>query len=167
MRAVALVLLSLLAACDNSAAPPDSGTGGNDGGTPGPGGGQTPTGPTVSLGGCRVFPADNTWNRNVSGDAVASSSGALLAQTSPGSAIHLDLGTTEEYYGIPWSVVRRQADWPPSRTGRTERTIPTKAIRGRCRSRWMRASKEEVSAIPIPHRETGTSSLSIGGLCAR
>jgi hypothetical protein len=25
--------------------------------------------------------------------------------TSPSNSIHLDLGTTEEYYGIPWSVV--------------------------------------------------------------
>jgi len=52
-----------------------------------------------------VFPGDNAWNRDVSGDPVDPASGALLAQMSPDNALHLDLGTTEEYYGIPFSVV--------------------------------------------------------------
>jgi hypothetical protein len=41
----------------------------------------------------------------VSGDPVDPASAALLAQMSPDAALHLDLGTTEEYYGIPYSVV--------------------------------------------------------------
>jgi hypothetical protein len=41
---------------------------------------------------------------------VATNSAAFLSQMSPGNAIHLDLGTTEQYYGIPWSVV--PADQP-------------------------------------------------------
>jgi hypothetical protein len=94
MRAFGLVLVLLLAACGDTAAPPDGG----------PGGGA-PSGPATSLGGCRIFPADNPWNRDVSGDPVASNSAALLQEMSPGNAIHLDLGTTEESYGIPWSVV--------------------------------------------------------------
>ncbi|MGH7497623.1 MAG: hypothetical protein ACREL3_02095 [Gemmatimonadales bacterium] len=98
MRVPGLALVALLAACGDSAAPPDSG-----GGTiPGNG---APAGPATSLGGCQIFPGDNPWNREVSGDPVAGNSAAFLAQMSPGNAIHLDLGTTEEYYGIPWSVV--------------------------------------------------------------
>ena len=62
------------------------------------------------MGGCPVFPDDNAWNRDVSGDPVASNSDALLGVMSPGNAVHLDLGTTEEYYGIPYTVV--PADQP-------------------------------------------------------
>jgi hypothetical protein len=36
---------------------------------------------------------------------VDPASGALLAQMSPDNALHLDLGTTEEFYGIPFTVV--------------------------------------------------------------
>lgn len=100
MRAATTALLFLLAGCGNSAAPPD----GN------PGGAGPPAPPATSLGGCTVFPADNAWNRDVSGDPVATNSAALLDQMSPGNAVHLDLGTTEEFYGIPWSVVA--ADQP-------------------------------------------------------
>jgi hypothetical protein len=57
------------------------------------------------VGGCPIFLADNAWNRDVSADPVASNSAALLSVMSPGNALHLDLGTTEESYGIPYSVV--------------------------------------------------------------
>lgn len=46
----------------------------------------------------------------MSADPVHPNSAALLAAMAPGSALHLDLGTTEEYYGIPWTVV--PADQP-------------------------------------------------------
>jgi hypothetical protein len=59
----------------------------------------------ATIGGCQLFPADNAWNRDVSHDPVAANSGALLSVMSPGNALHLDLGTTEEYYGIPFTVV--------------------------------------------------------------
>ena len=62
-------------------------------------------GATARIGGCDIFPADNAWNRNVSGDPVDPASDALIAAMSPDAAIHLDLGTTEEYYGIPYTVV--------------------------------------------------------------
>ena len=99
MRVPALALMALLAACGDSAAPPDSG-----GGAIIPGG-NPPVGPSGNLGGCQIFPDDNPWNRDVSGDPVAENSATYLAQMSPNNAIHLDLGTTEEYYGIPWTVV--------------------------------------------------------------
>ena len=95
---LALVVL-LLAACGDAAAPPDS-----------PGGNGAPITPATSLGGCTMFPADNPWNRDVSADPVATNSAALLGVMSPSNSIHLDLGTTEEYYGIPWAVV--PADQP-------------------------------------------------------
>ena len=94
MRVPAAALVFLLAACSDGSAPPDSG-----------GGGETPAPPSSSLGGCQIFPADNAWNRDVSGDPVAGNSSDFLAQMSPGNSIHLDLGTNEEYYGIPWTVV--------------------------------------------------------------
>ena len=44
------------------------------------------------------------------GDPVAANSSVLLAAMSPGNPVHLDLGTTEQYYGIPYTVV--PADQP-------------------------------------------------------
>ncbi len=83
----------------------------------GPGGpsGPPPASPPVpgaaaSLGGCQILPNDNPWNHDISGDPVAANSAALLSVMSPGNAVHLDLGTTEEYYGIPYTVV--PADQP-------------------------------------------------------
>ena len=64
-----------------------------------------PAGSAASVGGCTIFPADNAWNRDVRTDPVATNSSALLTEMSPGNAVHLDLGTTEEYYGIPYTVV--------------------------------------------------------------
>lgn len=98
MRVLTAALLVGLAACGDSAAPPDGSGGGG-------GGGGSPTRPATTLGGCTIFPGDNAWNRDVSTDPVAANSSALLSQMSSGNAIHLDLGTTEEHYGIPWSVV--------------------------------------------------------------
>lgn len=95
---LALVVL-LLAACGDAAAPPDS-----------PGGTAPPGTPATSLGGCTIFPDDNAWNRDVSADPIATNSDAFLGVMSPGNSVHLDLGTTEEYYGIPWAVV--PADQP-------------------------------------------------------
>jgi hypothetical protein len=98
MRFPEIAFILLLAACGDSSAPPDSA------------GSGAPAKPATGLGGCMLFPTDNEWNRDVSTDPVANNSAALLDQMSPGGALHLDLGTTEEYYGIPWSVV--PADQP-------------------------------------------------------
>jgi hypothetical protein len=109
MRLHILALAWILAACSAPGAPTDDpNNGGNTGG--GGGGGTTPLGPLPSIGGCQVFPQDSPWNRDVSGDPVASNSTALLATMSPENALHLDLGTTEQYYGIPYTVV--PADQP-------------------------------------------------------
>ena len=64
-----------------------------------------------------IFPADNAWNRDVSGDPVATNSAALLGVMSPGNAVHLDLGTTEEYYGIPYTSCRQTSRWSRSTYG--------------------------------------------------
>jgi hypothetical protein len=109
MRVRRLLLCLLLAGCGESAGPADAGPAGGDP----PTGGNPPTsgsGTLASIGGCQIFPVDNAWNRDVSADPVAGNSAALLAVMSPGSAVHLDLGTTEEYYGIPYTVV--PADQP-------------------------------------------------------
>ena len=107
MRHTAAVLAIVLAACGSAGEPAgpvgDPPPGGN---APGP----APAGPLPTIGGCRIFPADNAWNRDVSGDPVHPNSAALLAQMVPESPIHLDLGTTEEYYGIPYTMV--PADQP-------------------------------------------------------
>ena len=101
MRLVPAVLALVLAACGgggDSAGPEDPTPGGNP---PAP----TPPGPLPSIGGCQLFPSDNAWNRDVSADAVHPNSAALLSEMMPESSLHLDLGTSEEYYGIPYTVV--------------------------------------------------------------
>ncbi len=95
MRFGILPALLVLAACADAAAPS-----GPAKGAPPPAGGVRPR-----LGGCDIFQGDNAWNRDVSADPVDPASDALIAAMSPDAALHLDLGTTEEYYGIPYSVV--------------------------------------------------------------
>ncbi len=75
-----------------------SGTGGNGtGGNPGPG-------PTIA--GCPVFPADNEWNRDVSGDPVDPNSDAIIGyiNANGGTMVHPDFGSNPDY-GIPYVVV--------------------------------------------------------------
>jgi hypothetical protein len=105
MRLPILALALALAACSAPSGGPSGPSGGED-----PGGTPLPPGPLPAIGGCQVFPADNAWNRDVSADPVHPNSVALLSEMVPGNAIHLDLGTSEEYYGIPFAVV--PADQP-------------------------------------------------------
>lgn len=60
--------------------------------------------PTV--GGCPVFPADNAWNRDVSGDPLRADSAAIIAaiQSTGGTHLHPDFGENPDY-GIPFTVV--------------------------------------------------------------
>ena len=108
MRLALAVLALALAACGSTGDP--AGPGGRDPLPPGDPPGPAPAGALPSLGGCQIFPADNPWNRDVSADPVHPGSAALLAEMVPENSIHLDLGTSEEYYGIPYTIV--PADQP-------------------------------------------------------
>ena len=105
MRLPILALAVILAACSAPGADPSGPSGGDNPGTT-----PVPPGPLPAVGGCQLFPADNAWNRDISAHPVHPGSAALLSEMVPGNAIHLDLGTTEEYYGIPFAVV--PADQP-------------------------------------------------------
>ena len=58
-----------------------------------------------AVGGCALFPADNPWNRRIDSRPVWRRSSAIVAGQAAGAELHLDLGTTEDYYGIPVNVV--------------------------------------------------------------
>ncbi|MFN8195621.1 MAG: hypothetical protein U0R80_15220 [Nocardioidaceae bacterium] len=74
--------------------------------------------PTIhTVGGCEVFPADNPWNTRVDGAPVAANSAKIVARQAAGNQIHLDLGSTEEYYGIPVNVVPQDQALLPLRFG--------------------------------------------------
>jgi len=65
--------------------------------------GTPPSGP--SLGGCMMFPADNPWNRDVSGDPVDANSDNYIASINAGATyLHADFGSPPEY-GIPYVLV--------------------------------------------------------------
>ncbi len=61
--------------------------------------------PVHAVGGCPLFPADSPWNRRIDDRPVWRQSRAIVARQAAGHDLHLDLGTTEEYYGIPVNVV--------------------------------------------------------------
>src|SRR5258708_26654761 len=78
-------------------------------------GGTAPTGsasPTAApgggggavLAGCPLFPADNPWNRDVSGDPVDARSDAYIGSIGPGRFLHPDFGS-DPTFGIPWTMV--------------------------------------------------------------
>jgi hypothetical protein len=61
------------------------------------------------LGGCPVFPADNAWNRDISGAPVDPQSDAYVAAISRGGDrfLHADFGGGGQY-GIPYKVVSQR-----------------------------------------------------------
>ena len=61
--------------------------------------------PVHSVGGCALFPASSPWNQRIDDRPVWKQSRAIVAKQAAGHDLHLDLGTTEEYYGIPVNVV--------------------------------------------------------------
>jgi hypothetical protein len=57
------------------------------------------------VGGCQVFPAASPWNRDVRADPVDPYSSVYIAASLGGHRVHLDLGATERFYGLPWTLV--------------------------------------------------------------
>ena len=69
---------------------------------------EIPGGDTqLSLAGRRMFPADNPWNRDISGDPVDPSSDALITTCGRTASLHPDFGTTwlGDPIGIPYTLV--------------------------------------------------------------
>jgi hypothetical protein len=64
-------------------------------------------------GGCRIFPNDNAWNRDVSGEPVDTD---LMTSVMPNMALdrgmHADWGTVTDNYGIPITVGKAAAPVP-------------------------------------------------------
>jgi hypothetical protein len=59
----------------------------------------------ASIAGCAAFPADNPWNRDVSGDPVDPNSAAYIRAMNGGTRfLHADFGS-DPGYGIPWTTV--------------------------------------------------------------
>lgn len=61
--------------------------------------------PVHTVGGCALFGANSPWNRRIDDRPVWKQSRAIVAEQAAGAELHLDLGATEEYYGIPVNVV--------------------------------------------------------------
>ncbi len=73
--------------------------------------------PVHTVGGCELFPADNPWNRRVDERPVSKQSRAIVAKQAAGHDLHLDLGTTEDHYGIPVNVVDEDQPMLPLQFG--------------------------------------------------
>ena len=89
--------LALGAGCGGEGASPAA-----DAGTPAASAGTVRALPTIA--GCTVFPADNPWNRDVSGDPVDPRSDAYIARIGASAFLHPDFGR-DPTYGIPWTSV--------------------------------------------------------------
>lgn len=63
-----------------------------------------------TVGGCAVLPADSPWNQRIDKRPVWKQSSPIVAEQAAGAELHLDLGATEDYYGIPVNIV--DADQP-------------------------------------------------------
>src|ERR1044072_9511096 len=68
---------------------------------------QPDLGAGASLNGKRLFPADNPWSQDISGETVASNSANLIASMGLGTSLHPDFGTVwnGSPNGIPYVVV--------------------------------------------------------------
>jgi hypothetical protein len=98
MRQAAIAIIAAaLGACGGGGAGGASTSGGT---TPAPAPGGAGTGPPVIMG-CAVFPADNPWNRDVSGDPVDPRSDAYIASMGASTKLHPDFGS-DPTFGIPW-----------------------------------------------------------------
>jgi len=70
-----------------------------------------------AVGGCALFGADSPWNRRIDSRPVWKRSSAIVAGQAAGAELHLDLGTTEDYYGIPINVVDEDQPLLPLQLG--------------------------------------------------
>jgi len=67
--------------------------------------GAAETGSGAVFAGCRIFPADNAWNRDVSEDPVDTDAMAtIFPNMAAETGLHPDWGTIEQGYGIPINV---------------------------------------------------------------
>lgn len=78
--------------------------------------GASASGAVPRIGSCNIYPADNAWNRDISGDPVDSKSDAIIAniQANGDDNLHLDWSNTNEY-GIPFNVVPESQPLVPIR----------------------------------------------------
>jgi hypothetical protein len=94
--------------CDSTGSGGSGGSSGGGGSGGGSGGTGTPsrTDPADITTDCTVFPADNPWNRDVSGDPVDANSDNTIAfiLANGGDFVHPDFGSNPDY-GIPYEVV--------------------------------------------------------------
>lgn len=100
-------------------------TGGAGAGGAGAGGTGGSTGPGPSLAGCPMFPADNEWNRDISGDAVDAKSADYIAYilANGGQNLHPDFGSNPDY-GIPYVVVEESQAKVPITFGDASESDP-------------------------------------------
>lgn len=105
---IAAALLWVPAASVGGGAAGCSGTAASGGGTTGgtTGGPASPTDPANITTECTVFPPDNPWNRDVSGDPLDPNSDGYIAfiLANGGDFLHPDFGSNPDY-GIPYEVV--------------------------------------------------------------
>jgi hypothetical protein len=57
------------------------------------------------LAGCPVLPPDSAWNTDISHAPLAADSARLVGAQAAGHDVHLDFGSTEREYGIPYAIV--------------------------------------------------------------
>jgi hypothetical protein len=72
--------------------------GGKSGGQGGSGGATT----SANIGSCKIFPADNPWNLDVSGYPLNAQSASYISNMSPDKGFHPDWGTVSDGYGFPF-----------------------------------------------------------------
>src|SRR5258708_15440583 len=66
----------------------------------------TPAAPSTTIAGCPVFPADSSWNQDVSALPLYPNSASIIARISSGGDkfLHPDFGSNPDY-GLPYSIV--------------------------------------------------------------
>jgi hypothetical protein len=88
-----------------ASAPPTAQSSASAGPSTGPSSGPTAAGSLPAIGSCRVFPADNAWNADISNYPVDPNSAGYMAEMNPHGTtnLHPDFGSNPSY-GIPINV---------------------------------------------------------------